>query len=405
MKAPKKEGFDTIEWQVLVYLSKMGITEESIDISSILEIKSLDWNLLLHLAGLHRIKSLVHQGVMKWQDKHLVPSVVLDQLSKIHRHRSYTNLDHAKEMIQLIGLFAERGVEVIPYKGVILGQEAYGNVSLRDMSDIDLLMELSDFEVIKDVILKRDYVPSKHVPKEFEATFFKQNFEYNFDLYENGNRKYHVEPHWKIGFRRWQTGLNFKDVLPLTEKRPFFGTSVNMLTPEGLLLTTCLHHGGEDRWNSLKYLCDVAAILFKLEKDLDWELLLAESDKFKVTNIVLLGIGAAKNIFDAPVPQNIASLLSSRKLKYHIQKVDDQLKSSARSANVNAYLNDIGFHFSLRKNWSTKFKVLYYHITQLFVPTIYDVNHEDSIGKKYWWLVVTRPFRIWRTHIKPKSKD
>lgn len=403
MKKGQVEKGDKInEWGLLVFLCKLGFVQRDVDAYSVLSLKNINWPVLIQYAKFHRVRSLVHQGIMHWSQKDDVPEDILGQLKNVHRQRSYTNLDHAKEMIQLIRLLTEKGVEVIPYKGVILGQEAYGNIGLRDMSDIDLLMNLSDFGVIRDVLLNRDYLPSKHVPEEFEANFFQQNFEYNFDLYEGEQRKYHVEPHWKIGFKRWQTDLDLGDIIPLTQKRSFFGTPVNMLTPEGLLITTCLHHGGEDRWNSLKYLCDVAAILFKFEKEIDWTLLLDECKKFKVTNIVLLGIGAARNTFEVPIPKSIKLLISSRKLKYHIKKVDDQLKSDSRSANVITYFKDIGFHFSLRKSFSTKFKVLYYHFTQIFMPTIYDINDERSAGKKYWWLFISRPFRIWRTHVKTK---
>lgn len=396
------EDYETIEWRLLVYLCKLGFVGRADPFTQSLSADHIDWNLFAQRARLHRVISLVHQGIAQWEDKHLVPQDTMDLLGQTRQQQSYKNMDHAKEMVQIVKLLAEKGVEAIPYKGVVLGQEAYGDIGIRKMSDIDLLVNLSDFSEIREVLLTREYVPAKHVPKEFEATFFRQNFEYNFDLYDGDQRKYHVEPHWKIGFRRWQTDLDFDDIKPLTVKKDFFGTEINMLTPEGLLLTTCLHHGGEDRWNSLKYICDVAAILFKFEKVMNWPLLLREVDKYRVTNIVLLGIGAAVSCFNAPIAEEIKPLISSRKIDAHVQKVNQELRQEEQSANINTYFKDVGFHFSLRKSPVTKLKVLYYHFVQVFTPTIYDINDEKSTGKKYWWLFVTRPFRIWRTHIKAK---
>lgn len=403
MDRKKVEGdYATIEWKLLIYLCKLGFVGDTAPFTQNLSVDHVDWDLLMSLARLHRVKSLVHQGISRWENGHLVPQNMMDLLVQTRQKQSYKNMDHTKEMVEVVRLLAENGVEAIPYKGVILGHEAYGDIGIRNMSDIDLLVNLRDFPVIKELMLNREYVPAKHVPKEFEATFFRQNFEYNFDLYDGDQRKYHVEPHWKIGFRRWQTDLDFDDIKPLTIKKDFFGTEINMLTPEGLLLTTCLHHGGEDRWNSLKYICDVAAILYTFEKVMNWPLLLREVDKLRVTNIVLLGMGAAVSCFDAPMAEEIKPLITSGKIDTHVQKVNHILMQGGRSANINTYFKDLNFHFSLRKSLVTKLKVLYYHFIQIFIPTIYDINDERSAGKKYWWLFVTRPFRIWRTHIKAK---
>jgi hypothetical protein len=250
------------------------------------------------------------------------------------------------------------------------------------MSDIDLLIKLEDFDLIKQVFRERGYVPSKEVPKQFENTFFRQNFEYNFDFLKDGKRRYHVELHWETGFKRWQTNLDFHDINPLTQKKAFFGTQMSIPTPEGLLFTTSLHHGGEERWDSLKYICDVAAILNTFEKELDWELLLSKANKLRVSNILLLGIGLAVKIFDISIPDQIHKLTNSGKLAKHVKKVIDQLPIIERSANFNAYFKDIRYHLSLRKSPITKSKVLYYHLVQIFVPTIYDVNDQKKIRQE-----------------------
>ncbi len=390
------------EWQALVYLCKLGIAGQAILPSENLDFENLNWESVLSLAGMHRVRPVLNKAISAQKNSIEIPDKIVEKLTQHHHRIGHENILNARELIRLITVLQEKGVEVIPYKGVVLAHEAYNDIGLREMSDIDFLINLNDFPVIKETLLNRDYVPSKHIPEEFESIFFRQNFEYNFDLYVGNRRQFHVEPHWKIGFRRWQTDLDIHDIVGLTSKRAFFGTEIHMLTPEGFLLTTCLHHGGEDRWNSLKYICDVAAILFMFKEDMNWELLLKESGRFKVTNIVLLGIGTAVSIFDAPVPEDVRRLITKRKIASHVIKVKHQLEFGRWSANINTYFKDINFHFSLRKSPITKLKVLYYHFIRIFTPTIYDINDEKSAGKKYWWLFVTKPFRIWRMHVKSR---
>jgi hypothetical protein len=391
---------ESTEWQALVHLCALGLSLRPATNLESIDLNKVDWDTFLRLAQFHRVKPLVHHGLTQSDFKVAIPQNIITNLKEAHYHRLLVNMDHTKEMLQIIRLLEERGVKVIPYKGVILAEEAYNNLGLREMSDIDLLINLKDFEIIKDVFLQRNYVPSKHINSNFEGTFFKQNFEYNFDLFREGKRIYHVEPHWKIGFTRWQTDLEFDDIFQLTRKAKFFKESIDLLTPEGLLITTCLHHGGEDRWNSLKYVCDVAALLRKFEKEIDWEFLIKKTEEFKVTNLILLGIDLAVHIFSVSIPEEIQKKISSRKIRKHTLKIYSQLPQVAHSQNISSYLSDLKFHFLLRKNLSTKLKVLYYHLVQIFQPTNYDVNDEGNADKKYWQLFITKPFRIWRQHVK-----
>ncbi|GAB5522674.1 MAG: hypothetical protein Roseis2KO_05460 [Roseivirga sp.] len=392
----------TDQWQTLVYLCKLVLSEHFESAADSPDWQSVNWENVLSLAGQHRVRPIINMGINLVKSKARIPDEIIVKLQEYHSQRGHENLLHARELIHLIKAMREKGVEVIPYKGAVLAQCAYNDIGSREMSDIDFLMKLEEFPLVRDILLEKGYVPSKNVPEEFEPLFFRQNFQYNFDLYQGSRRLFHVEPHWKIGLRQWQTDLEFAAIKPFTSKKHFYGTEINMLTPEGLLITTCLHHGGEDRWKSLKYICDVAAILFRFEKELNWELLLNETRRIKVINLILMGVGLAVTTFNAPVPKHVGQLTTKEKIATHVTKANDQLKSGNRQASVDSYLKHVKFHFSLRKSPITKLKVLYYHFIRIFTPTIYDINDERTAGKKYWWLFVTKPFRIWRMHVKSR---
>lgn len=386
----------------MVCLCRLGLEERAMPGVGQPDWKKIDWGELLDLGRRHRVRPVMNKGLSLMAQKEEVPDAFVQDLKVAQSRRGHENLLNARELIHLIKAMREKGMEVIPYKGVLLAQLGYGDIGSREMSDIDFLMNLEDFPVVRDILLDRGYVPTKRVPEDFEPIFFRQNFQYNFDLYKGEERLFHVEPHWKIGLKQWQTDLSFEDVKLMTVRKDFFGTEINMLTPEGLLITTCLHHGGEDRWRWLKYICDVSAILIRYKNELNWHLILREVDRFKVTNLILLGVGLSVDVFDTPVPENIRSRIGERKVSVHIQRVIEQAKSGNRVAKVNSYLEHTKFHYSLRKSPVTKLKVLYYNVIRIFTPTIYDINDEKSAGKKYWWLFITKPFRIWRMHVKAK---
>jgi hypothetical protein len=391
---------ENLEWSLLVYLCRQGLSKTPLSLESQIDLKRIDWDRLLSIARKNRVRSLVHNGFAQSSIKNLIPIWVVEKLKEVHIERTIINMRHAKELKEILGYLSEKGVHPIPYKGLILGQSAYSNLSLREMSDIDMLIDIKDFATIEMLMLSRNYVPTVQMSNAFKPTYFKQNFEYNFDLYDGEQRLFHVEPHWEIGSVRWQTNLNYHDILPLTKRATFLGEEINHLTAEGLLLTTSLHHGGDELWSSIKYICDIAAILQSSKHTMDWKYLFDKTDQLKVTNIILLGIALSVKFFDSPIPQDVEKRIQNRKIRKHANRVEMQLVQMNHKKSISSYLEHARFHFSLRANYSTKIRVVYHHLTQIFVPTIFDHQDEGNAEKKYWQMFITKPFRIWRQHVK-----
>ena len=386
-------------WELFLQLCQLGILKGDSPQPSV-AYDEVNWQELSRLSRRHRVRPTLYKGINQWEHKDKVPSTLLTELRSTHLQIVSMNLDHAKELVQQIRDFKKVGIDLIPYKGTILAQEAFGDLGAREMSDIDFLMDIKDFPAIKDYFLARDFIPTKPVPDHFEEKFFEQNFEYNFDLFDGKRRIYHVEPHWRIGFKRWQTDMNYHDIEPLTQIKNVFGVPTKVLTPEGLLITTCLHHGGEDRWNTMKDVIDITAILLRFKGEMNWEQLLIETEKLKVTNIVMLGVSIASHFFNIQLPPHIQQYIKAPTLQKHTLEIYELLSNGKHSKNISSFLESLGYHFSLRVHWSTKMKVLYYHLIQIFVPTIYDVNDKKTSGMKYWMLFLTKPFRIWNLHIR-----
>ena len=148
-----------------------------------------------------------------------------------------------------------------------MAEMAYQELGLRESSDIDFLIKRRDFEKIKKLFLKEGYRPSFKLAPIVNNLFFSFYGEYNFDLYESGviqnrsTRQIHLEPHWVLGNKMYQTYIDYGAILPLTAKGILLNNAINQLSPEGLLITTAAHHGASDRWLHLKTIVDIAVIL------------------------------------------------------------------------------------------------------------------------------------------------
>ncbi len=59
------------------------------------------------------------------------------------------------ELIRLLKIFQEAEVPVISFKGPILAQLAYGDISFRIFSDLDLLIKESDLVKVHNLLTKK----------------------------------------------------------------------------------------------------------------------------------------------------------------------------------------------------------------------------------------------------------
>ena len=198
--------------------------------------------------------------------------------------------------------------------------------------------------------------------------------------------------------------MKYEHLRPFFNTGTLFETQFNLLSPEGLLLTTCLHHGGKEQWRSLKHVCDVAAILDRYGSTLNWKMLMAKSKELKVGNILLLGLGLASHIFDLVLPGDLQPLVYSRKMKKHIGRIQSQLpKKIGFSSVANELVQNMWLHLSLRQYWITKLKVLYYFLVYFLSPNAKDIRGREMSRASYLLLFFKKPFRLWSSHSKNEN--
>ncbi|MFT7381013.1 MAG: hypothetical protein ACI9Z3_000893 [Roseivirga sp.] len=75
------------EWKALVYFCKLGLTSKQEFIHNI-DFRSLNWDLFMKQAWFHRVRPLVHQGLAEWNEKHLIPQHILEELESVHQLKS-----------------------------------------------------------------------------------------------------------------------------------------------------------------------------------------------------------------------------------------------------------------------------------------------------------------------------
>ena len=103
----------------------------------------VDWDYLLRTAGRHGMIPLPC-----WHLDHAcpeaVPEVYMTELRGHFRSNNLGNLLLSGELLKLYGLFEQNGISAIPNKGPTLAASVYGNLSLRQAGDLDILVGRRD---------------------------------------------------------------------------------------------------------------------------------------------------------------------------------------------------------------------------------------------------------------------
>jgi hypothetical protein len=347
--------------------------------------RDIDWPYILRTARRHGLIPLVYQNFKEMHPEDMPEGIMVslhDEFWKI----SISNLLLTSEMVKLLDLFQSNGITAIPYKGPILGLQAYGDVCLRQFCDLDFLIHKHNFIKAKELLRSQGYEPEYRLSPAEESIYLRNECEYHFC---SVNRKVLVELHWDIVQKYFSCHFDVNKLWGDLKPVSLLNRQVMTISPEQLLLILCLHHGGKHQWELLGWICDIAQLI-GVRKDLDWETILDNAFRFGIERILFLGVYLAKSMLGADIPSEI-----NRRLM-----IDPAISSLAEKVRKRIFTETEGlpgeaerFVFDLRMRENVRDK-MEYCFRRLFTSTKADwslLRLPAALFPLYRFL---RPFRL-----------
>src|SRR5262245_9722910 len=124
------------ELQLLLHCAK-----NNVDVQSLRKLvnEGIDWQNALDIAQRHRVRPLLHRG-LKFACWDAVPQPRQVELESFERSNLQRNLLCTRELLRLLQILQNNGIAVMTFKGPVLASSAYGNLSLREFNDLDLMV-------------------------------------------------------------------------------------------------------------------------------------------------------------------------------------------------------------------------------------------------------------------------
>jgi len=260
----------------------------------------LDWNLLFSDATENSVMPLLARNLSAFADG-VVRLEQAKHLADATRANAARSLILSAELIQIMDLFGKAGIRAIPYKGPVLAVQAYGDVTLREFEDLDIILRQSDMPRANEIVTNLGYRPKFPWILSRKAASSLVPGEYN---YSDKSRRMMIELHTELTLRYFPVP---PDIAALAEQVvPVVISSHEIWTfaPEDALPALCIH-GSKDFWERVSWIADVAEMM-RMYPSLDWDSVFRRAESWKAQRMLHLGLALAESLLDAPLPPEVS---------------------------------------------------------------------------------------------------
>jgi hypothetical protein len=259
-----------------------------------------DWAKVLELAEHHGVTPLVYRALTAHTG--FAPAEVVEQLRKRYEHTARTNLRFAAELFRILDCLEAHAIPAIPLKGPVLAETVYGDLALRDFSDLDVLVNPLDVMRAKAALQTLDYSLATSLSDAEERAYLAAGYEYTFDGPAGRNL---LELQWNILPRFYAVAFDVDELFARSASAPLCGRTVRALSPEDLFLALATH-AAKHAWIRLHWLRDIAGVIETHR--LDWTTVIRRARELGIARITGVSLVLAQRLLHANLPEEAQTL-------------------------------------------------------------------------------------------------
>lgn len=257
----------------------------------------VEWDALRQTAIWQGVLPLVYSR-LKAAAGDLVPVSTLAELRSLYIANAQRNYRLTRKLLKALAALASRGIEAVPFKGPALAVQAYGDVTLRSFSDLDLLICHKDLSATRDLLAGLGYHPEPEMDSPDGQRLLISDNEYTFS---DGDAS--LDVHWNITEKFLAFRLEPQLLWDGLDSCLLMDKPVRVLSPENTLLMLCIN-GVREEWRTLKPTLDVSH-LCSAHPGLDYSLVLERAQSLGACRIVALGLRLAEELAGLSLPDSV----------------------------------------------------------------------------------------------------
>src|SRR5829696_6884304 len=261
--------------------------------------QDLDWEYLFASASNHGLIPLLHKQVHSMAAD-LTPIHILSRL-KLQSVGNARNVLHLLgKQLKLYRLFQDHKIPIAIFKGSVLAQMAYGEFSLRQAGDIDVLISRADFHRARQLLESLGYqmMPSltetqlsSHLASHCEIQFVRDDWLTVVDL------------HWALAPKNFVFKLETDQVMSRLQRVSLAGTEIETLATEDLIVYLSMH-GAKHLWRALEWISSLGELIRSTES-IAWETVMQRARDALATRMLALGLRLVEKVSEVTIPAEV----------------------------------------------------------------------------------------------------
>jgi hypothetical protein len=274
------------------------------------------WNELISQSERFALSAYLYHRLRTLPLKNPIPPTVARRLRQITLSNAARNIRIFNDLNTVLKALGDANIPVILLKGSHLAQFVYGDVSLRRMIDVDVMVKEEDLQRTVTLLFRTGFKVMNENLTGYRDEIKKNRFrilgesKHFFDL---------IHPCWELkldvhcSITRALDPLNV-DVCGLWDrsiKASLEGNEVRLLSPEDLILYLCLHTSLHHLFKfGLRSFCDMFETLERHHGKIDWEKLWKRAEEWGVDRCAYITLLLTKDLLGAHVPDPVLKTMN-----------------------------------------------------------------------------------------------
>jgi hypothetical protein len=293
--------------ELLLYCLGMGADETRA--ARLGQLSTSDWDDVIQQSARHGVTPLLYHRFTTNSTSAHIPTGVMQRLREIYLYSAKENIRLYHELAKVLKTLQNDGIPVIALKGAHLAEVVYGNIALRPMGDVDLLVRKADLSRVEEKLLEMGYSPTSRF--WIEAVCAVHHHLPPFTKPGAAS----IEIHWSIAPPTYPFEVDVDELWQRVRSATTDGVEVLVLSPEDVLLHLCLHTSYQHRFMvGLRAFCDIAETIRRYRDEMDWEQVRLRARQWGVGKCVYLTLHLARELLGAAVPDAALNALEPNDL-------------------------------------------------------------------------------------------
>jgi hypothetical protein len=384
MKEPSIPFNDDMKFLIYCCQTSLHEEEKAYIKNYLLSLSNLKMTTLLEKANQHAIIPLVYKTLSSIEN---TPTSFLSTLKKYYMHTVQKNMMMSTELIRIMKLLDENDIEALAFKGPTLAQLAYGDITLRQYGDLDILIQKDDRAKMAQVMQKQGYISNLYIDNTVLNTLNVLPFHINTSMILS-------EIHWELLSKNyaihWAESKLWAEINYVTIDNYQLPT----LNFEQQFLYLCVH-SSKHLFERISWICDIDRTV-RSNEDIPWDSILENAKNLGILRMVYLSLSLCQKLFNLPFPSFIHEKIDKDSQTNILHQEIISLQFNSKEQQITGF-KKLVFLYNIRERPKDKFLFLWH--------ASFATKHDDFIFIKLptyltFLYPLIRPLRLLVKYLK-----